>query len=250
MRRSRERREKILAALAAGETDVGVLSERFDVSPSTLRRDLQRLSGEKAIMRTYGGAVLAPPALEESLAERERTNHLAKEAIARAALELVDDNETLILDGGSTVAKLGLLLRGRRLRIITNDVKLAISLGDAPEIELIFLGGSLRPLGMTTCGPLAEEAMRTLTASKLFTSADGLVAGRGLCEASIEQVSLKRLMMRQASKTIVLADASKLGSARQSAWVALPEHWTLITDADEQQWRPFETEGATVISAR
>lgn len=251
MRRSKQRREQILAAIGAGETDVGVLSERFDVSASTVRRDLQRLSGEKAIMRTYGGAVLAPPVIEESLAERERTNHLAKEAIARAALAHINDGETLILDGGSTVAALGQLLHERRLQIVTNNIKLALTLGDAPEITLIFLGGSIRSLGMTTCGPLAEEAMRSLTAAKLFTSADGLVAGRGLCEASLEQISLKRVMMRQAEQTIVLADASKLGRAPQSAWASLPERWTLITDsnADEKQWRPFEAEGATVVLA-
>lgn len=251
MRQSKQRREQILAAIGAGETDVGVLSERFNVSASTVRRDLQRLSSEKVVMRTYGGAVLAPPVIEESLAERERTNRLAKEAIARAALAYVEDGETLILDGGSTVATFGQLLHERRLRIVTNNIKLALMLGDAPEITLIFLGGSIRSLGLTTCGPLAEEAMRSLTAAKLFTSADGLMAGRGLCEASLEQISLKRLMMRQAEQTFVLADASKLGRAPQSAWAELPERWTLITDndADEQQWRPFEAEGATVVLA-
>lgn len=197
MRHSRERREQILIALAEGEADVDVLAQRFGVSPSTVRRDLQRLSKEKAVMRTYGGAILAPSAVEETLAEREVRNIEAKQAIARAAAAYIQDGETLILDGGSTVTALAQLLRERTLRVITNNMKVAWMLTDAPGISLILLGGTIRPISMTSYGPLAEEAMRTLTAARLFTSADGVVAERGLCEATLEQASLKRLMMRR-----------------------------------------------------
>lgn len=252
MRVSRERRQRILLALAAGETDVEVLAQRFSVSPSTVRRDLQRLSEDKAVMRTYGGAILAPPAIEETFAQREALNIDAKHAIAEAALTFVKENDTIILDGGSTVATLAQKLRGHRLQVITNSMKAAFILADDPGITLTLLGGAIRPISMTSYGPLAEDAMRSFTAASLFTSADGVVAERGLCEATLEQAALKRLMMRQAAKVFVLADASKLGTATQSAWAQCPNQWHLITDAaaSPESLAPFRATGATIIKAK
>src|SRR5690606_8441904 len=134
---------------------------------------------------------------EESLLKREGLHRGAKAAIAEAALALVQDGETLILDGGSTVQAFGRRLRGRRHRIITNNLTLIPLLADAPGIELIVLGGTVRPISMGTTGPLAEAALRRMTADRVFTSADGVMPGRGLCEATLEQVSLKSLMMMQ-----------------------------------------------------
>ncbi|SDD29928.1 DeoR/GlpR family DNA-binding transcription regulator [Belnapia rosea] len=249
MRRSGTRREAILAAIAAGEADVDGLAARFGVSPSTIRRDLQRLSAERAIARTYGGAMLAPMAEEQSLGAREGMNRGAKAAIAAAALDLVPEGETLILDGGSTIAAFGRLLRGRRHRIITNNLPLIALLADQPGIELVVLGGAVRPISMSTSGPLAEAALRCLTADRLLTSADGLMPGLGLCEATLEQVSLKSLMMQRAAAVTVLADASKLGRAGQPCWAPLPARWTLVTDAPERASEAFGAEGAEVVRA-
>jgi DeoR/GlpR family transcriptional regulator of sugar metabolism len=82
-------------------------------------------------------------------------------------------------------------------------------------------------------------------------SADGVVQGRGLCEADLDQVALKSLMMQQASELIVLADAGKLGRAEQSAWAPLPPRWTLVTDdgASDVQRADFRDAGARVIVA-
>jgi DeoR/GlpR family transcriptional regulator of sugar metabolism len=102
---------------------------------------------------------------------------------------------------------------------------------------------------MSTVGPLAMEAMRRLTADKVFVSADGVVAGRGLCEASLDQVALKSLMMEQAREVIVLADATKLARAEQSAWARLPQGWTLVTDwrASAEQCEAFAAAGAARV---
>ena len=78
--------------------------------------------------------------------------------------------------------------------------------------------------------------------------ADGVVAGRGLCEVSLDQVILKSLMMRQSREVIVLADTSKLGRAEQSAWAPLPRNWTLVTDSPEpkEQLRRLSEAGADI----
>jgi DeoR family transcriptional regulator, fructose operon transcriptional repressor len=249
--RSADRRAGLLEALGSGEADVEALARRFAVSASTVRRDLQILSRTNAVKRTYGGAILAHPAPEESLSQRQAVNFAQKEAIARAAAGLLEDEDVLILDAGSTVAALGRLLRGRRHRVITNSLPLVPLLAAEPGIELTLLGGAVRATSMSSFGPLAVEALRRLTADRLFTSADGLVAERGLCEASLDQIALKSLMLSQAREITVLADASKLGRGAQSYWAPLPARWTLITDdgADAGQCDAFAAAGARVIRA-
>jgi DeoR family fructose operon transcriptional repressor len=249
--RSAERRTRLLEALGSGEADVEALARRFQVSASTVRRDLQRLSSANAVKRTYGGAILAHPAPEESLSQRQAVNFPQKEAIARAAVGLLAEEDVLILDAGSTVAALGRQLRGRRHRVITNSLPLVALLAAEPDIELTLLGGALRPTSMSSFGPLAMDALRRMTADRLFTSADGLVAGRGLCEANLDQIALKSLMLSQAREIVVLADSTKLGRGAQSYWAPLPARWTLITDdgTEPEQCEAFAAAGARVIRA-
>ena len=122
--RSKERRARLLDALNAGEIDVDDLARRFDVSASTVRRDLQFLSRNNHVRRTYGGAILTGHVAEATLDQRIAVQGKAKQAIARAAADLIKDGETLILDAGSTVAAFGRLLLQRKLRIITNNLAL------------------------------------------------------------------------------------------------------------------------------
>ena len=247
--RSKERRALLLEALALGEIDVDDVAARLNVSASTVRRDLQALSATRAVRRTYGGAILAGHPVETTLTERMAVNGPEKLAIARRAIALVEDGDTLILDAGSTVAAFGQVLAGRRLRIVTNNLALLPALAEAPGIELVVLGGALRATSMSTVGPLAVEALRLMTADHVVLSADGVVAERGLCEASLDQVALKSLMMRQARGVIVLADASKLGRAEQNAWAPLPQRWTLVTDAGapRDQLQRLAEAGAAVL---
>jgi len=250
--RSRERRARLLDALNAGEIDVDDFALRFDVSASTVRRDLQHLARTNAVRRTYGGAILAGHVAETTLDQRIAVQGRAKQAIARAAVDLIADDETLILDAGSTVAAFGRLLLRRKLRIITNNLALLPFLAKADGIELVVLGGELRTTSMSTMGPLANEALRRMTADRAIMSADGVVDGRGLCEADLAQVALKSLMMQQAKDVIVLADGSKLGRAEQDAWAPLPPRWTLVTDEDaaEDQRALLAASGARVIVAQ
>jgi DeoR family fructose operon transcriptional repressor len=250
--RSKERRALLLEALSVGEIDIDEFAARLKVSTSTVRRDLQHLSATQPLHRTYGGAILASHPPETTLTERLAVNGAEKRAIARAAVDLVDDGDTLILDAGSTVAAFGQLLAKRRLRIITNNLALLPFLAEAPGLDLVVLGGALRATSMSTVGPLAVGALQLMTADRAIVSADGVVAGRGLCEASLDQVTLKSLMMRQSREVIVLADASKLGRAEQTAWAPLPRNWTLVTDSHElrDQLRLLAETGAQVRVAQ
>lgn len=249
--RNEERRARLLEALNAGEVDIDDLARRFDVSPSTVRRDLQHLSRNNAVRRTYGGAILVGETTEATLDQRLAAQGSQKQAIAAAALDLIANGDTLILDAGSTVAAFGRMLLSRKLRIITNNLALLPFLAKAPEIEVVVLGGILRATSMSTVGAIANGVLQHMTADRVVMSADGVVAGRGLCEADLDQVALKSLMMRQAKDIIVLADASKLDRAEQNAWAPLPSRWVLVTDAgaSDEQRRRFAEAGARVIVA-
>jgi DeoR/GlpR family transcriptional regulator of sugar metabolism len=116
-----------------------------------------------------------------------------------------------------------------------------LALAEAKNIEVILLGGTLRYISYGVVGPYAELVLRRITAKKTFVSADGVVAGRGLCEATAEQAALKALMLDQTKEVYILADSTKLGDSYSSFWTPFPETWTLITDsgATESQLAPF-----------
>ena len=209
------------------------LGAALDVSLSTIRRDLARLAQEGQLLRTYGGAAAVGAALpEQPLDQRIGANQAQKQAIARYAAGLVEAGETIILDAGTTTGALATALRDRRdLRVVTNGLTTIQALAGAPGVELIALGGLLRQISLGFVGPHAERAMRRISAAKVFLGADGVVAGRGICEATDAQASLKELMIEQANEIFVLADGSKLGRAASPAWTPLDRAWTLVTDS-------------------
>jgi DeoR family transcriptional regulator, fructose operon transcriptional repressor len=229
--------------IGEGVASAEALATQLDVSLSTVRRDLARLACDGALLRTYGGAALAGPVRpEQPLAERLGERNAQKAAIAALAAEQVRDGQTIILDAGSTVGALAERLRERAsLRVITSGLTSLQALAGQEGIELVSLGGTLRPISLGFTGPLAEQAMRRMTADSAFLGADGVVAGRGLCEATQEQAALKEAMIAQAGTIIVMVTSDKLGYAASQAWAPLDRPWTLITDTDatDMQLEPF-----------
>lgn len=239
MKTTARRRQAILRRLQTGALDVEGLEAEFQVSASTIRRDLAQLAAEGHVLRTYGGAAMP----ELPIQQRATVNLAAKRAIARTAASLVRDGEIVMLDSGTTTGSLAIELAscGKTLHVITNGLTAMMALAEAPHIELTILGGTLRKISCGAIGPAAESALRRLSANHAFVSGDGVVAARGICEATPYQASLKELMMQQAQAVYVLADADKLGSLAASVWAPLPTRWTLITDAraSAAQLAPF-----------
>lgn len=246
-----QRRSHIQATLHAGRVTVAALAQQYGVVESTIRRDLAVLMEHGSIERTYGGAVSGLGS-EPGVAERERLAHAEKDAIAREAASLVSNGDTVILDTGTTCAALARHLGDRHhLTVITSGFPVVEGLMGFDGIEVIMLGGSLRRQSRGTVGPVTESALRGMTARLVFLGADGVVAGRGICEASPAQISLKTLMAQQSREVVVLADATKLGTAPSHFWMPVHTPWTLITDsgADARQIDLFEASGCEVIRA-
>jgi DeoR family fructose operon transcriptional repressor len=249
--KTEKRRQTILGIVSGGDANVEALSRHFAVSESTIRRDLAELALDGQIVRTYGGAALLHGhGHESSLDERIHLHRDQKDTIARLAARQVQAGDSLILDAGTTTAALARALAGRdQLHILTNNISALSTLVREEGIELTVLGGSVRRLSMGTVGPLAELMLGRITVDKVFLGADGLAAGRGLCEATQEQASLKSRMIAQASGIYVLADATKLGYTGQQAWTPLERPWTLITDggASPEQLAPFRADPLVTV---
>lgn len=249
-RTAKARREEIYhLALTRGLASVEELSDRFDVTPSTIRRDLALLDDEGKLARTYGGAVAISANPEASLRQRVGVNFEQKTAIARHAASLVCPGETILLDGGSTVGALAHLLHELSpLHIVTPAINILLEFTEGTKVEIDCLGGRLRPLSNSFVGPIAEAALERMTFDRAFLGADAVTAKLGICEADHDQIRLKELISRRAKEVYVLADATKLGQMPFHSWGRLPLPWTLITDngVSEKTREEFENEGIAV----
>jgi DeoR/GlpR family transcriptional regulator of sugar metabolism len=248
---SRERRAEIVRlATASGLANVEELSETLGVTSSTIRRDLAVLTAQGKLARTYGGAMALVPHPEASLRQRIGQGHEAKRAIGRWAAAQVRPGETILLDAGSTTgAMANALASARDIVVATVGLNAIEELSDAPGIEVLSLGGRLRPLSQGFFGPLTESALERMTFDRAFMGTDGVTADRGICEADLDQTRLKELMMRRAEFVYVLAHAAKLGQRPFHAWAPMPDRWTLVTDAsaDKSELAKFRDHGIEVV---
>jgi DeoR/GlpR family transcriptional regulator of sugar metabolism len=248
---SRHRREEIYRlATTSGLTSVEELAATFDVTASTIRRDLAQLTAEGRLARTYGGAMALLAHPESSLRQRLGEAYEAKHAIARWAAREVRAGETILLDAGSTVGALAHELRRvTPLTVATTGLTSLEALADVDDVHVECLGGALRHLSRGFVGPLTEAALERMSFDRAFLGADGVTADGGICEAGLDQTRLKELMARRADSVYVLAHAAKLGRRPFHSWAQLPGSWTLVTDEDvrPEAVAPFVAAGVDVV---
>jgi DeoR/GlpR family transcriptional regulator of sugar metabolism len=210
-----ERRRAILQYVRrSGSMDVAALSQRVRTSAATIRRDLRLLEQRGDLQRTHGGAVPHPPgtAYEPIYQEKLRENAEAKSAIARHAATLVRDGDVVALDAGSTTFGLVPHLRAlRNLTVITTDLKIAVALADGSPVEVVVVGGRVRPNLFSVVGPSAEDGLDQLHADVAFLGADGISLEAGVTNANLDEAAIKRHMLRSSVRAVLLADHTKFG---------------------------------------
>lgn len=186
---------------------------RLNVSKATVRRDLIYLDEQKLLKRTHGGAVsLVKPAIEDlPIALRHRLYKSEKEHIAEAALDLIHDGDTVYIGTGTTMRLLAQRLRKfSHLTVLTNDIGVAYEVSQGTENGLIVSGGQLTPSTATLVGNFAEATLRDLSVDIAFMSVDA-VSITGFMDLNTDEVAIKRLMLSNARKRIMLCDNSKFG---------------------------------------
>jgi DeoR family transcriptional regulator of aga operon len=217
-----------------GQVTVGDLVEKFSISAVTVRADLDALSSQGIALRSHGGAVRhAETSQEYPLRLKKALHHAEKVRIGRAAAELIQDNETVILDSGTTTVEIARQLKARRpqsVTVITHSLNVACELMDAGGISLIMIGGVLRPISCSFVGPQAEGMVREFHADRLFLGVDGFDLEIGASTPDVLEAQLNGLMMRIAKEVNVVADFSKLGRRSVSRIGSLSGVHRLITD--------------------
>ncbi len=224
-----ERRRHILEILAADQrAEVAELAARFEVSESTIRRDLESLARDGAIERTRGGAVPALR-LEPSYAQKRRSHGVEKLAIARAAARLVERGASVLLDAGTTTLEVARALRGvRDLTVATTSLPIALELADRARV--IVVGGALKERTVALVGPLAERAIEQLHVDVAFVGTNGVAVGAGFTTPTWEEASVKARMIAAATTAVVVADGSKIGQITFARICGLDEVHLLVTD--------------------
>jgi DeoR family fructose operon transcriptional repressor len=231
---------------------VDELAEQLRVSPATIRRDLDELESLGEIRRVHGGAVSTGSRLEEPLFD-DKTSVAAKEkrCIAKAALKYVKPNDTIFLDGGSTVLELARLLKDRsNVTVVTNSLRAASELaGRGPR--LIVIGGEFRRLSQTTVGPLTRFTIRELHVDKAFMGTIGLSLEGGLTTTDPSEAYTKELVMEYAREVILLADSSKAHKISFTRSGELEKVRVLVTDnlIDRKFSKELRKRGVEVVRA-
>lgn len=247
-----QRKQLILQKLAAeGQVLSKHLSETFNVSEDTIRRDLRELSAEGLLQRVHGGALPASAAIV-TFAERKNLRLDAKRVIAKKGAELVEPGQVVMIDGGTTTAELITFFpTDLPITVVTHSPSIALGLADHPLIEVIMIGGRLFKHSLVAVGAAAIENIAKVRADIFFMGVTGIHADAGLSTGDYEESCIKRAFSQQAAETIVLASPEKLNSA--SAWVigdiSLINTMVVEENTAEPLLTPFIAKGVSVIKA-
>jgi DeoR family transcriptional regulator, aga operon transcriptional repressor len=230
-----ERRHRILDLLAkTGRVTVNELAPALRTSTATIRNDLAALAKAGALERTHGGGVLIRDDRDYPISVKQRLHHAEKVRIAREAISLIRDGETIVFDSGTTTAEIAKQLRQmqfRSLNVITIALNIAVLLADLPWVRLIMPGGVLRPESNCFSGPMAEVAIAGLRADRLFLGADGLDPECGVMTPHLLEAQLNARMIAISRQVVAVADSSKLMRSNVSLIASVEQLHMLITDS-------------------
>ena len=238
-----EREELILKLLATrGFVSFRELERTLDASPATVRRDLERLDGQGAVVRVHGGVKLVEPSATlngSSLSgvpfhENIGRNRVQKEAIGRAAATLCVDGEAVMIDGGSTTLQMCPHLAGKNLQILTNSLHVVSALLGQTGTRITVPGGAVFPEQNIILAAFGDDLMPRFHAPKLFMGAASL-GPQGVMQADIILVAAERRLIDRADKVILLVDSSKFHHSSGHQVCSLENIDVLVTDEGIQE---------------
>jgi DeoR family transcriptional regulator, glycerol-3-phosphate regulon repressor len=227
-----ERHDRILRDLKLhAAIRVSELARELGVTTETIRRDLDMLSENGAINRTYGGAALPPVQREPAIHEREGLFVEERGRIGAAAAHLVAPGDVVMLDAGTTTLHFArhLASAGRNLTIITNNLPAATILGVNSSLRVILCPGDFIAEEGGVFGPHTIDFIRRFNAAHAVIGSSGLGA-QGPTEARTEAVGVKRAMLDMAPRRVLLADASKFQTGYLELVCPLQQLTDIVSD--------------------
>jgi DeoR family transcriptional regulator of aga operon len=221
---------------AAGRVEIGDAAQRLDVSPATVRRDLDELAEQQLVVRTRGGAVAHSVSYDLPLRYKLSRRPDEKRAIAAAAAARVGPGAVVGLNGGTTTTEVARALASRAgadatapLTVVTNALNIAHELAVRPHVKLVLTGGVARPQSYELIGPLAAPVLEGLTLDVVILGVDGVSADGGACTNNEDEAAVNELMSRRARHVVIAADASKLGRRAFARICSVEQIDTVVT---------------------
>jgi len=231
--------------------DLDILCRDLDASESSVRRDLDVLERQGVLKRVYGGAVpvLPPGNTFEFAVEQERLSD-EKSRIARVTAGLIEDGQTVILDGGSTVAAVAQELASRSLHVVTNSLPIAEALESKRNVELTLTGGYLDPRIRVMLGPLCEQMLGLIRADVVIMGI-GSVSDAGFSNNNTLVVGSEQKMIEIANKLIIVADHTKFGRSAMIPVAQLEVADVVVSDTglDPEYVSLLRSKGVEVLLA-
>jgi DeoR/GlpR family transcriptional regulator of sugar metabolism len=215
-----------------GSVSIADLCSYFGVSDMTIRRDLSALEHAGLLRRIHGGAVSARGrSYEPPVLARVNEAHDAKQAIGQFAATLVREGHSIALDIGTTTLELARnLLHLRNITVLTNCLPIANLLVDQPGIQLILCGGIVRPGEHSLIGPIAEDTFSRFFIDTAFIGIGGVDLEAGLTEYNLDDAEVKRHMITNCQRCILLADSRKFGLKTFARVAPLTAVHEIVTD--------------------
>lgn len=234
-----ERRNRLLELVRVrGFAALPDLADALQVSESTVRRDLDYLEETGTAKRTHGGVFYtgSSPKLPH-FDERQPAQWDKKRLIAARAAELIENGDTVLLDGGTTTYEVARLLVGRPLQVVTNSLPVANLFASSSGTDLVLLGGYVYPRTGVALGPYANDMLSRLNVRKTVMSV-AAVNIRGYFNSNLLLVETERSMMKAAEDVIVVADSTKFGHQSLAHLCPLNAVNHLVVDHEiTEDWR-------------
>jgi DeoR family transcriptional regulator, fructose operon transcriptional repressor len=229
-----ERQQAIVdRARVAGRVEVATLADDLDVTTETIRRDLKVLERHGLLRRVHGGAIpVERLGFEPALAARDAVLTAEKERIAKAALAELPAEGSILLDAGTTTARLAEALPlDRELVVLTNGLPIAMSLSARPNLTVLLVGGRVRGRTLAAVDSWALHALADSYVDVAFLGTNGVSVERGLTTPDTTEAAVKRAMVRSARRTVLLADHTKVGNDHLARFADLDDVDVIITDS-------------------
>jgi DeoR/GlpR family transcriptional regulator of sugar metabolism len=217
-----------------GTASYEALADLLQVSTMTVRRDCEELAQLGKIIKTIGGIqqAHAPAYLyENTVRERIATNRAEKRAIAAKALDLISNNQTIFIDGGTTNLALAKLIADCRtgLTILTNSALTCLELSKGQN-TIIGIGGEYDPLALSFVGPQAEEMAKSFFVDQAFLTTKGFLPADGTYESAVATFRIKQNVAERAVETVLLVDHTKFGHRALSKVLDISQIQQVVTD--------------------
>lgn len=254
-----QRQEAILTLLTRQKSAAVVeLSEALQVSPVTIRTDLNVLAELGRVERTHGGARIANERTRQefTFATRRQINAQAKVQIGTLAASLVQPTDAILLDASTTSVAVGQALKHlptlHDITAVTTGIWTALELLGSPHINVVLAGGHVRNTTGSITGSITNQVLNSFTFQKVFVGAWGVDPVGGITDIHLAEVELKQAMIERAAEVIVVADGSKFGRIGLAPFAQTHQITTLITDnsAPQQIIDDLRGQGVQVLVAQ